>query len=468
MRTLNPTTEEFVRHYRLLIERTKNDPARLLEAADEFPDLAACIDKLHEIDQAVEWHRHFGNSPFIVQTHPEFRRAVGDFRSRWATAYNALRNKRYEEAALRVSEEYMRCYRILVERTGDDLSAAHSLAEQSPDLDRTVRILREIDEVLYGDQKDFDSSLYDIAKIQELRCFSGVLPPEFEAIRADVNVRYHQCAPVWVPNFPNYLAEAKLDEAERNSRREQRRKQREKQIAALWLKELLDGLPDPPRGAIESEAAEGRRSFDPGRDSAADAIMSAEYFFEQKQENDWVSMQHLIEYRASEAFDWIHEAKGLNLRKIEHRIKEFPDFIVPQHVSDHYGVEAPHGLFAYLSQVRLAYIIGADLAAIALCRSVTELLIRYHYASGIPHASNSRKTGLKWLIEQIQDRDDFKFLRCFNLVAKVDEANDIIHQAATAIPIIEHRERARGLLTGWIRVLEEMIDKAPASASTVP
>jgi hypothetical protein len=255
-------------------------------------------------------------------------------------------------------------------------------------------------------------------------------------------------------------------QAERNSRREQREKQREKQgekqrAASVWLKELLDVLPDPPRGAIESGAAEGPRSFDPSRDSAADAIMSAEYFFEQAQENDW----DLIEYRASEAFDWIHEAKGLNLREIEHRIKEFPDFIVPQHVSDHYGVEAPHGLFAYLSQVRLAYIIGADLAAIALCRSVTELLIRSHYASDIPDASNSRGLGLRWLIEQLQDRDDFKFLRSFNLVTKVNEANDILHQAATDI---EHRDRARGLLTEWVSVLEEMIDKAPASASTVP
>ena len=66
MRTLNRTTVEFVRHHRLLIEQTKNDPARLLEALDEFPDLAACIDRLHEIDRAVEQHRHFGDRPSIV------------------------------------------------------------------------------------------------------------------------------------------------------------------------------------------------------------------------------------------------------------------------------------------------------------------------------------------------------------------------------------------------------------------
>jgi hypothetical protein len=460
MSALNRTTEEFVRHHRLLIGRTKNDPARLLEAVDEFPDLAACIDRLHEIDQAVEQHRDFGERPFIPQAHPEFRRAVGDFRSRWATAYDALRNKRYEEAARHVSEEYMRCYRILVECTGNDLSAAHFLAEQSPDLDRAVRILPQIDEVLSGDSAD------DIAKVQGLRRFTGGLAPELEAARADVNVRYYQSAPVRVLPKLNVGELLALSEQAHEARRErlekEGEKERERRRAALgWLDELFHVLPHPPPGPIDFEAAAGPRSFDPSRDSAADAIMCAEDYFELAQDD----AQQGIEYRASEAFNWIHETKGLNLREIERRIKEFPDFIVPQHVSDHYGVEAPHGLFAYLSQVRLAYIIGADLAAIALCRSVTELLIRSHYASDIPHASNSRKTKLGWLIKQLQDRDETKFLRCFNLVKKVKEANDIIHQAATDI---EHRDRARGLLTEWVRVLEEMIDKAPASASTVP
>jgi hypothetical protein len=266
-------------------------------------------------------------------------------------------------------------------------------------------------------------------------------------------------------------------EARRERLEKEGEKERERRRAALgWLDELFDVLPDPPQAAIDPEAADGLRSFDPNRDSAADAIMCAEDYFELAQEDS----DQGIEYRASEAFDWIHhEAKGLNLREIERRMKEFPYFIVPQHVSDHYGVEAPHGLFAYLSQVRLAYIIGADLAAIALCRSVTELLIRSHYASDIPDASDSiRGPRLGWLIEQLQDRDDFKFLRSFNLVKMVNEANVILHQAGTDI---EHRDRARGLptewvrrdrarnlLTLWMRALEEMIDKAPASASTVP
>ena len=146
-------------------------------------------------------------------------------------------------------------------------------------------------------------------------------------------------------------------------------------------------------------------------------------------------------------------------------MKEFPDFIVPQHVSDHYGVEGTARVVCLSFPGEIGYIIGADQAAIALCRSVTELLIRSHYASEIPDANNSRKTRLGWLIEQLQDRDDFKFLRCINLVAKVNEANDILHQAAT---YIEDRDRACGIVIDWFKVLEEMIDKAPASASTAP
>ena len=269
MRTLNRTTEEFARCHRLLIERTENDPARLLEAVDAFPGLAACIDRLHELDQAFERHRHFGDRPLIVQAHPDFRGAVRDFRSRWATAYDALRNRRYEEAALRVSEEYLCCYRMVVEQTGSDLSAARSLAERWPSLDRAVRILWVIEEVLYGDPR-YD--VYNVGKIQELRRLSGIQPSEFEVARMEFDARCHKPAPE-VSAYDELISD--LDEAELNLRRESSRKQ---PAARAWLEELLDVLPDPPPGVIEPEPVDGPRSFDPSRDSAADAIMSAEDF----------------------------------------------------------------------------------------------------------------------------------------------------------------------------------------------
>jgi hypothetical protein len=98
------------------------------------------------------------------------------------------------------------------------------------------------------------------------------------------------------------------------------------------------------------------------------------------------------------------------------------------------------------------------LAAIALCRATTELLIRFHYASNVTNASDSRKTKLNWLIKQAENCEKFRFLKNFNLTAKVNEANDILH---TSIDDIEHRNRARGLVTEWVRVLDAMISEAP-------
>jgi hypothetical protein len=114
MRRLNRITEEFVRCHRLIIQSTGNDPGRLALALDKFPNLAASIKRLHQIEQGIERFKSFGKHRFIIQAHPEFRGAVKDFHQRWARAgYNPL----YKQAALRVSQEFMRCYRLLIERT---------------------------------------------------------------------------------------------------------------------------------------------------------------------------------------------------------------------------------------------------------------------------------------------------------------------------------------------------------------
>jgi len=82
MGRFNPTTEEFVLFYRLLKERTADDPSRVAAALDEFSDLAAGIVRLHEIKRAYEWHQDFSARRFIVQAHPEFSDAVDDFHGR--------------------------------------------------------------------------------------------------------------------------------------------------------------------------------------------------------------------------------------------------------------------------------------------------------------------------------------------------------------------------------------------------
>ncbi len=158
---------------------------------------------------------------------------------------------------------------------------------------------------------------------------------------------------------------------------------------------------------------------------------------------------------------WLHETVGLNFSDIETRWKEFPVIVAPQYVSDKYGPDQPHGLYGYLTQIRLAYTIGADSAAIALCRATTELLIRDHYPSDL-----NIKNDLSGLIRSVQNLPRFAFLKKYHLTDKVQEAHDILHGRSlggSTVDMVRHQHRARALVRDWVIVLDEMISKAPAS-----
>ena len=93
--------------------------------------------------------------------------------------------------------------------------------------------------------------------------------------------------------------------------------------------------------------------------------------------------------------------------------------------------------------------VGADLAAIAMCRAVTEILIRVHY-------NQAEDTPLVQLIISTQQRSQFSFLRPYNLVEKVKEANRVLHFKNDDI---NHRDRSPALIREWVNVLREMIVK---------
>jgi len=160
--------------------------------------------------------------------------------------------------------------------------------------------------------------------------------------------------------------------------------------------------------------------------------------------------------RAAGALKWIRESVGLDLPEVERRWKEIPPIIVPKHVSDQHGIEDPRSLFGYLDQVRLAYIIGADLAAISMCRATTEILIRFHY-------NMYDQTRLGKLVESTQNKLEFSFLRRHNLGAKIQKANHILHVNKEDIKVdIDHRSESQALVRDWIITLRKMIERAPA------
>jgi uncharacterized protein with HEPN domain len=126
----------------------------------------------------------------------------------------------------------------------------------------------------------------------------------------------------------------------------------------------------------------------------------------------------------------------------------------------------PSGLFRYLDQIRLAYVVGADLAATALCRATTELLIRDHYA---PNADKSE--GLTSLIIRVQARPKFKFLKDRHLIEYVEEANHILHNQMLGDKdnnVQELPERYRVLVRDWLKLLEDMINEVGKMINVPP
>ena len=176
--------------------------------------------------------------------------------------------------------------------------------------------------------------------------------------------------------------------------------------------------------------------------------------------------------RCAEALVWLDQIAGLDFSDLQSRWKDIPKIIVAEHVK--YDRNEPRGLFGYLDQIRLAYVVGADLAAIALCRSTTELLIRYHYASHVPNSTVSKGRGRTsltgtnplGLIDEAEKKHEF--LTNFRLGKKVEDANEILHQPMTTATdqgvysiAARRRNPYRGFVIQWMRVLEAMIAQVP-------
>ena len=315
-------TEDFVRHYEVLRDRTGNNPFGIRGALTKNPQLAVSIRELDRLWDAFEEHRKFSKHRFIVQAHPKFDSSFRAYQARWRRAWLDLRDWEDEQAG------------------------------REP--------------------------------------FS-----------------------VW------------------------------------FAREMLDSSTAEAEGSQEEERSEEEEQdwdFDSERHSAASLVEGvAEYIRSCKADDEPFFS------RAAGAFDWLSKSVNLDLSKIEERWREFPVIRVPQHVSDKHALNNTDSLYGYLTQVRLAYMIGADLAAIAMCRSATEMLIRFHY-------NNDSQTKLGPLIKRTEEQKQNAFLRKHNIGAKVEEANKILHIEKHDIKTVN---LSRALILDWVIALQEIIASAP-------
>jgi hypothetical protein len=404
------SANEFIRLFDHLKERTGGKPRNRRRALDEDPELAASLVKLHEICQWFDNHRKFSNSRIFTNSPPELPEALLEFEKNWDSDFIYT----YSKDLLDI-RDFLYHFRILVEQTKNRPEETAITVKKRPDLEVSIRRLHEIQQIV--------SARREVTSPFKTR-------PEFLEAFSDFANR-------WDEVITNLKVE--------------------------WILDLGDGnvmnLEAPLLNDKKRTDADKLSHFDPDQDSLSDIFDAMSEHFSKggsSYEEEW-----------ADALKWLQETVGLDLPELQSRWRDFPTIFVPPHLPDKRDHEQRYGLFGHLEQIRRAYIVGADLAAVALCRALTEALLKLNYLN-VPDRENGNR-GLESLIKEAQKRDDFHFLQKFNLLEKKDEADAILHigkRQKTVVPALSlHPNVARTLVRNWLAVLGQMIVHAPIARS---
>lgn len=223
---------------------------------------------------------------------------------------------------------------------------------------------------------------------------------------------------------------------------------------AMWSNSWVETFPRPDLSGLDLsqdeidsmrlEIQEEGWDFDPD-------LHSAGHHVETVLENTAYKAEDTAFFsRAAQGWKWFQETMELDLVEMEKRWHEFPVISVKQAVSDSHGLKEQKSLYAYLDNVRKAYVAGCFLAALAMCRAATEIIIKKHY---FPDENSSLGTLIKKLGEEFPD------LRKFNFYEKKQQADQLLHFGDKWQ--IQGDDHAKQLVQNWIGPIQSLIDSAP-------
>ncbi|MGC2223122.1 MAG: hypothetical protein WA624_12525 [Methylocella sp.] len=238
-------------------------------------------------------------------------------------------------ARQRSTEDFVKHLNLLKQRSGNNPRGIRSALERDPQVAISIRELLTASRTI--DWHENNSNLRFIPQAH----------PKFSEALEDYRKRWRHSA--WI---------TLLDwEAERAGR----------ETLTARIERTLSELSDNKDSSFVANEDDDW-DFDPEEHSAATHIEGmADYIGDKADDEPFFS-------RAKGAWDWLVNTVGIDLGTVEKRWREFPVLIVPEHVSNAHGLDEPKSLYSYLTNIRLAYMIGADLAAIAMCRAATEIL----------------------------------------------------------------------------------------------
>jgi hypothetical protein len=411
--------KEFIRLLDYLRAQTGGKPRNVKRALDENPDLAISLLRLHEIREWFDRHRKFGRSRIFTNSPPELPKALSDFEKKWSSDFLHEYARDWRDV-----RDFIRHHHILIKRTGNRPNEIATALDKHPHLHKSIR------------------TLHDIRKRLARSGETGPLRthPEFLEAFADFTERWnaaHSDLINWRnENIRRDIATWDTDDVEQ-SYPSDRDDSRDAKVA-------------PPASNKKSSSNEDGRRFDPDRDNVASIVEQLEESLLQSGFED--------ELWRADGLKWLRETVGLDFQDIQTRWRDlqYPYFI-PSHVPDKRHDDQEYGLFTYLKQASLAYIIGADLAAIALCRATTELLLKFHYSNAC--YSNEDRTKLSDLMKKA--RKHYPLPESQKLDRLIKEADGILHIARPGENIAFMPDRARVLVKQWLPVLRNMILQAP-------
>jgi hypothetical protein len=146
---------------------------------------------------------------------------------------------------------------------------------------------------------------------------------------------------------------------------------------------------------------------------------------------------------------------GFDLAGVFRRRQLVPFVMIPRHVSGHYGKADPLSLMARLQQAQEAFVYGVPLGALAIMRSILEIILRKHYQLG--------DGKLNKLIETAAANDLFpNEIRREQIQILLKLGNDAVHPNPEKLHMVPDVEKEVLFL---LFILRTLIERTPNNAS---
>jgi hypothetical protein len=204
-------------------------------------------------------------------------------------------------------------------------------------------------------------------------------------------------------------------------------------------------------------------SFDPLRMDGASAFDLVFWAAESRAQNIGDSYESDLD-RASniglEAYEYLTSSIGFSPSEVFRRWRSLPIFFIPGHVASKHPSAEKGGLYELLDNAIRAYVFGATLASVAMCRAALELLLKQHYRLEFQYRDPQgriRDEGLGQLIFLAEKK--YQFIQSGKLRPLVDWANGILHSSSRQNTALPAQERT---LIDFFKTIKFLIDRAPA------